>query len=211
MIVISDVHGKVNKYFAIADKHKYTVQLGDFGFSDAWNKLEYSGLAHGEHVVIPGNHDDYDICMNSSYCLGDFGEVSLDQKFFFVRGGLSIDMVFREAERIRTGLRTYWPQEQLTYNQMKQCELEWAESDTEILIAHCPPARLIPLLHKDQRILVQFGFPETFVENTSLLIESMISTRKPKLVVSGHHHKSYNKIIEGVRYVVLNELETFEC
>jgi len=210
MYVIGDVHGKVNEYFQIVENKKNTVQVGDFGFASAWNKLEYSGLGKGEHWVIPGNHDDYDICLDSSYCLGDYGTFTLDKEFFFVRGGLSIDRVYREAQRIQTHIRTWWPEEELTYGEMKDCEDRWTWSSAEILIAHCPPRSVIPRLHKDQKILESFGFSALFCDNTSILLEEMVRKRKPKICVFGHHHKSFDQVVHGVRYIGLSELECRE-
>lgn len=207
MIVIGDVHGKTKEYFKIADKYEYTVQVGDFGFSPAWHNLEYSGLDYTRHKVIPGNHDDYDVCMQSKYCLGDYGVAEVEKRFFFVRGGISIDDLYRRAEHVNTGKKTWWIQEQLNYQQMVECEAEYEESDTDILITHCPPMRIIPALHKSNTMLEKFGFPANFVENTAILIDRLVYIRPPKVCVFGHHHKSLDKIIGGTRYIGLNELE----
>ena len=53
--VISDVHGKFDKYISIAKQAEYTIQIGDMGFTyDALNKLD-----HEKHRVLAGNHDNY--------------------------------------------------------------------------------------------------------------------------------------------------------
>lgn len=209
MIVIGDVHGKFDQYIKIAEQHTYTVQVGDFGFSTSWNKLEYSGLGKHQHWVIPGNHDDYDICFQSKYCLGDYGLChTLDKSFFFVRGGVSIDRLFRQVAEAKRQPKTWWHQEELSYDKMVSAERDWTMLEgIDILIAHCPPASLIPYLHKDQSILESFGFPSTFVENTSLLLEAMINNRPPKICVFGHHHKSFDQTIGGTRFIGLAELE----
>jgi hypothetical protein len=212
MYVIGDVHGKTSRYFDIVEGYKYTVQVGDFGFSRAWNKLEYSGLGKGEHWVIPGNHDDYDVCLQSSYCLGDFGLCdNMDKPFFFVRGGLSIDRLFRQANEVNGNPKTWWHQEELTYDKMCLAERQWGMLEgVNILIAHCPPTCIIPALHEDDSILQKFGFPKGFRENTSILIQRMIDARPPKICVFGHHHKSLDLTIGGTRYIGLAELECKE-
>ena len=85
--LIGDVHGKYKRYHEIIrekDRHPYSVQLGDFGFFPSWNRLSCSGLDKSLHKIIPGNHDDYDYCPRSEYCLGDFGPAIVNGFEFYI-------------------------------------------------------------------------------------------------------------------------------
>lgn len=209
--VIGDVHGKFDGYYSIASRSDYSVQVGDFGFSDTWNRLLYSGLSPEKHKVLPGNHDDYDFCPSVPHCLIDFGSYILnDVKFFYIRGGISIDRTYRDAERINGGPKTYWHEEELTYDQMELCKFQYIDQKPDVVISHAPPGILIPMLHEDQRILKRFGFKEDFIENTSRMCSNLLSIHKPSVWVFGHHHKSFDKKIDGTQFIGLDELEVVE-
>jgi predicted phosphodiesterase len=211
--VIGDVHGKYDQYYDIVSKSEYSICLGDFGFSSAWNKLGYSNLNPKKHKVLCGNHDSYDIAPNSPFYLGDYGVATLNKiRFFFVRGGLSIDRVYRVGEELSGGQKTWWSQEELNFHQMTDCIDAYKEEKPDILLAHVPPQRFIDNIHgnKDNSILQRFNFHEGFRENTSLLMDELLNHHKPKLIISGHHHKSYTETKGKMKFVSLAELETYE-
>lgn len=106
--VVGDVHGKYDEYYNIASKCKYSICLGDFGFSREWTKLGYSNLDPINHKICLGNHDDHDIAYHSPYNLGGYGIYEIDNKLiFFVSGGLSIDRVYRVGEELSGGPKTW--------------------------------------------------------------------------------------------------------
>ena len=210
--LIGDVHGKYDEYYEIAKECEYTVQLGDFGFAGAWNKLTYSKLDPNKHKVIKGNHDQYG-CPQEPHNLGDFGEYTLNGvTFFFVRGGISIDRTYRQGDQFSGGKQTYWTQEELNFTEMLQCIEAYKKSKATILLGHCPPACVIDDLHgnKEHRILQRFGFHIGFRENTSLLLDELIKIRRPEICVFGHHHISYANYINKTLYRCLSELETMD-
>lgn len=211
--VISDAHGKYDEYYNIASKVRYSVQIGDMGFSSTWNKLNYSDLDPSRHKVIGGNHDDYDLAPNSPFYLGDYGITNVGGlDFFFVRGGLSIDRVYRVGEELNGGPKTWWSQEELNFHQMIDCIKLYKKEKPNILISHVPPQRFIDNINgnKGNSILQRFKFHEGFRENTSLLMDELLDYHKPKLIISGHHHRSHTEIKGKMKFVSLAELETFE-
>lgn len=211
--VIGDCHGKFNEYYNIAKNTKYSVQIGDFGMSSAWNNLGYSDLSPKNHKVLGGNHSDYDVAPNIPHYLGDYGTASLGGiKFFFVRGGLSIDRVYRIGEELGGGPKTWWSQEELSFIQMLDCIEAYKEEKPDILLSHVPPQRFIDNIHgnKGNSILQRFKFHEGFRENTSLLMDELLDYHKPKLIISGHHHRSYTETKGKMKFVSLAELETYE-
>lgn len=207
--VIGDVHGLLTPYFKIVEKCDYSIQVGDFGFANEWTRLHYSNLDSNRHKIVPGNHDDYDVCQESPYCLKDFGVTVLNGvEIFHIRGGISIDRTYRDGERINGGKTTYWHEEELNFDQMLECLSLYQLAKPDIVISHAPPAVLISILHEDQRILKRFGFKENFIENTSRLGNQLLAIHKPKKWIFGHHHVSYRDTIDGVEYIGLDELET---
>jgi len=206
--IIGDVHGKFSQYEAIASKAEFSLCLGDFGFADSWNKLGYSSLSPDSHKVCLGNHDDYDMAPHSPFCLGDFGEASLGGvAFFYVRGGISIDRTYREAERINRGPRTWWSQEELNFSQMLECMKLYRKVKPSIVVSHVPCASFSKLVCPNDKILTDFGFHKGFKEATQLLGDELLKIHRPKAWYSGHMHRSLTEEIGGTTFVALAELE----
>ena len=204
--IIGDVHGIHREYLALTKKYKYTVQLGDFGFNyDVLDNVDPS-----RHKVGFGNHDNYDIGFNYPHNLGEFGLRELNgMKFFFVRGGFSIDREMRIAHETKTGRKSWWENEELNPRQAGLCLSEYLSAKPDIVIAHCPPT-FIGRMVGNPGILSKFGFdPSIFSTSTDVLLQNMIDGHRPSLFVAGHMHKSYDMEIDGTRFVGLDELETF--
>jgi hypothetical protein len=212
LTVIGDLHGKFNKYKQIVDKCEYSFQLGDSGFSSFWNKLHYSDIDPDCHKIMCGNHCDYDIAPKSPFYAGNYGLATVGGvEFFYVRGGLSIDRLYREVERIKGGARTYWTQEELNFAEMLDCIELYRQVKPDIVISHVPPSRFITELTSSDRILTEFGFHDGFRENTSLLCNELLNIHTPNLWISGHFHRSLvSHSVAGMKFVSLAELETYE-
>lgn len=205
--IISDVHGKFNEYMEIASKADYSVCLGDFGFGDTWQRLHYSDLSPDNHKVIAGNHDCYDSSPHSPHYLGDFGEYTLNGvKFFFIRGGISIDRVYREGERMSGSKKTWWSQEELNFSQMLECIKAYEKSKPDIVLSHVPCATFSKIMSPSDAILRRFGFHEGFKENHQLLGDELLKVHQPSVWFSGHFHIKMNHQIKNTRFVGLAEL-----
>ena len=211
--VIGDIHGKVDPYLQIARSCEYSVQLGDFGFSHAWNKLHYSNLCPDSHKVLAGNHDDYDMAPNTPYYMGDFGVHTLNGiTFFFIRGGLSIDRVYRVGEELFGSKKTWWSQEELNLAEMLDCMKAYKKAKPDIVISHVPCAKFTPFIfgNKSGSILQRYKFHHGFVENTQLLGDQLLKIHQPKIWISGHMHESRTMTMDGTKFVALAELECFD-
>jgi hypothetical protein len=210
---VGDVHGKFDLYYNIVKNKEYSLCLGDFGFSHSWNKLGYSNLDSNCHKICAGNHDDYDIAPNIPHYLGDFGQFTLNKKsIFFIRGGISIDRVYRVGDELGGASKTWWSQEELNYKQMIECEALYKKLKPKIVISHVPPQRFIENIHgnKDNSILQRFKFHVGFCENTSLLCDRLLDINLPEVYLSGHHHKSYQEQYKNMKFISLAELETYD-
>ncbi len=211
--VIGDIHGKFQEYYNIVKNKEYSLQIGDFGFDKTWQQLNYSGLNSNNHKIIPGNHCSYDVCLESKYCLGNYGSFTLNNiSFFFIRGGLSIDRVYRVGEELVGGPKTWWSQEELNLSQMLDCINIYEKTKPDIVISHVPAAQFsnVILGNKSDAILQKFKFHKGFKENHQLLGDELLKIHKPKIWCSGHMHSSYQGTINGVKIVALKELETYE-
>ena len=134
-------------------------------------------------------------------------------EFFFVRGGISIDRVYREVDYINKGPKTYWHQEELNFEQMANCLNLYKKLKPDIVLTHVPPNRFVKEIttpRGDYSTLVKFGFPKDFKENTGLLGNMMLDSHKPKLWLSGHMHLSYIFEEGNFKFIALSELETYE-
>jgi len=90
---------------------------------------------------------------------------------------------------------------------MRICLDDYSNSKQDIVLSHVPPACVINHIHRENSILGKYGFADGFMENTSLLGDECLKEHRPKLWVFGHHHKSFDKVIDGTRFVCLAELE----
>lgn len=206
--IIGDVHGKFSQYLKIVEKAEHSLCLGDFGFADSWNKLHYSGLNPESHKVLAGNHDPYDMAPRSPFYLGDFGEATIGGvTAFFIRGGISIDRTYREAERINRGPRTWWSQEELSFAQMIECMKAYRRAKPYIVVSHVPCASFSKLVCPNDKILTDFGFHKGFKEATQLLGDELLKIHRPKLWLSAHLHRSMTEEINDTKFVSLSELE----
>ena len=212
LTIIGDTHGKYESYYKIASKCEATLQIGDFGLSSAWNKLTYSGLDPNNHKVLTGNHDNHDMAPKVPHYLGDYGVATIGGvTLFFIRGGLSIDRLYRQLEHLNGGPKTYWTQEELSFSQMTSCIDLYQEVRPDIVVSHVPPSCFISELTKSDKMLTDFGFHKGFRENTSLFCNELLMYHVPKLWIFGHFHKSLiSYTVEGMKAVSLAELETYE-
>ena len=210
--IIGDCHGKFNHYLKLARESKYSVQLGDFGFGDCWRQLNSSGLNPENHKIVAGNHDSYSAARHSPFYLGDFGTHELDsKKFFFIRGAISLDRVYRIGEELSGGPKTWWSEEELNFKEMLECAEVYAAIKPDFVLSHAPPGVICDRIHGNKHTILQkFKFHFGFKENTSLLGDHLLSIHKPKLWVFGHHHKTYNEVYDGTEFRCLAELETFD-
>ncbi len=191
MIVIGDVHGKVDAYYKKIQKHKETIQVGDFGFAKQhqWH-LEN---VKGKHYINFGNHDDTTF-VNERHSLRDYG--MYNSEIMTVRGAFSID------KQYRTEGVSWWANEELNYTQMEAAVEYYAQSKPSIMITHdCPSSvrkELFGINDEDNKTLTTQG------------LQAMFEIHQPKLWLFGHHHESKNEVINGTRFICLAELETFK-
>lgn len=196
--IISDVHGKFDKYIKLAKEAAYSIQIGDMGFSyDALNVLDPRN-----HKVIAGNHDNYS-CVDGKFVfqtphfLGDFGIHNVPNigDFFFVRGGYSIDKNFR-----RMGIN-WFEKEELNYQQCNAALELYKTIKPDIVLSHECPTSIIDFVG-----LKYWNRQPIKPSSTANLLQAMLDFHRPKRWIYGHHHKNFTKLIDGTTFDCRDEL-----
>lgn len=191
-LFVGDIHSNVNHLIKLGNtfKEHTVVQIGDFGIGRVNTEFVKKELPANVKFFV-GNHDNRQLAKTIPNCLGDFGE--FEGKFFFVSGAYSID----QADR--TEGVSWWRDEELTYAQGQEALEQWEESKVDVLVTH--------------------DVPQSFTEGyfliydrclTRNLLEGMIQVRKPKLLISGHHHKHIFMNVNGIEWRSLNIHEVLE-
>jgi predicted phosphodiesterase len=194
--LLSDVHGDLAlcKLICSQNPDRTVLQIGDLGIGNADSTR---GLYDDESAIITtawlapravaqlpsnfrffvGNHDNRKEASKLPNCLGDFGDYN---GLFFVSGADSYD------KDVRVEGESWWPDEQLTYKQGMDALDAWKKSSSKILVAHDAPQHIV------QKVLHVYD-----PTRTRQLLQMMVEARKPRLVVSGHHHRSFETTNKG--------------
>lgn len=197
---LGDVHGKYGPYKTFMKGCENSIQVGDMGvgfvkYFDGYDREyypnpPYDNMVKGNHRFIRGNHDNPAVCKRHTQCIPD-GHV--EDNMMFIGGALSVDKEFR------TENYNWWPDEELSYNELDGLITKYSETKPEIMVTHECPENVVPLLMNN----FKRGFPSI----TRQAFEAMFNIHKPKLWIFGHWHRRLNEEIEGCRFVCLNELE----
>jgi predicted phosphodiesterase len=187
IVLIGDVHGKIEKYLNIINSTSYsTIQLGDFGFKKHHEYI-LNNVDCLKNKVCFGNHDDYNY-LNRKHSLKNFSIIN--NKIMSIRGAFSID------KYCRTEGVNWFSNEEMNYNEFGEVVDTYEKYKPKIVISHeCPS--IIKVDH--------FGYKDSF---TSKSMQFILNIHKPDIWVFGHHHVSLDLKIDGVRFICLNELET---
>lgn len=186
MLLIGDVHGKVEAYKDLILTEKESIQLGDFGFSKQ-HEWHLANVAPS-HKVLFGNHDDYTY-VDYAHSLGHFG---VYKDIFFIRGAHSIDRQYRIAGR------DWWEEEELSWQQWNECIEMFGDIKPEVVISHdCPTTIKVAMFKYHQKTFTDRGLEECFL------------VHKPSMWFFGHYHQSTHSVIGNTFFKCLDELETF--
>lgn len=186
MLIIGDVHGKVDSYWKLIQSESKSIQLGDFGFTQQ-HEWHIKNCDPTKHKIVFGNHDDYSY-FNYPHSLGNFSITP--EGIFTIRGAESID------KHHRTENISWWKEEELNWGEANEVIDNYKKTKPEVVISHdCPESVCIRY----------FGYHGSF---TRKLLQNLFEFHQPMLWIFGHHHKSKNDTIDGTRFICLNELET---
>ena len=208
-LFIGDVHGKFGRYDRIIREHANTIQVGDMGvgFIDPnsvyrdypryLSNPSHDKMVAGNHRFIRGNHDNPSVCKRHTQCIQD-GTVEGDR--MFIGGALSIDRAFRVEGY------TWWKDEEITSPE------EWNRifdiyriALPRVMVTHeCPESVAGQVMASHN--MTKLHDPSI----TRRAFEGLLSIHRPEIWVFGHWHRSFDAVINGTRFVCLNELEAKE-
>jgi hypothetical protein len=201
-LLIGDVHGKFGRYEKIIEKCEGSIQLGDMGvgftntYGEARANPPHAKMVKGDHRFIRGNHDNPFVCRGHSQCIPDG---AIHKGTMFIGGALSID------RHLRTEGVSWWRDEEQSQADFHWHIAEYAERKPDVMITHDCPESI------SYYLLVAANWRK--IDDPSITrqaFETMLHYHRPKLWVFAHWHFSFDQVIEGTRFICLNELETME-
>jgi hypothetical protein len=189
--IIGDCHNIITPrysgrcYLSLIQKAEYSLQLGDFGF-------DYSSLKSVDaekHRILLGNHEHYEKMKEYPHFLGNFGNYSFplknsEFKFFYIRGGRSVDQFFRKS-RIN-----WFYEEELNYMESKEALEAYSAEKPEIMVSHEYPSEIIPFILRND-----CGIEPS---HTAELLQRCYEIHRPKIWIYGHFHVSKEIAYTGV-------------
>lgn len=192
---IGDIHQKLLDYLQVIDGVENSVQVGDFGMgfgtkgaADFVDSL--IDEIQGNHRYIRGNHDSPEECKRSSHWIKDG---TIENDIMYIGGAWSIDQEWR-TEGIN-----WWYDEELSYIDLDALVGIYDFIRPKVMVTHTAPID-IPEKEMGFRILGTGS-------RTELALQRMLDIHRPKIWVFGHWHRSFDKVIDGTRFICLNELE----
>ncbi len=188
MLLIGDVHGKLDAYLRLIKNESESLQLGDMGVGFPGVDLP---VLEGDHWFIRGNHDDPAACASHPRYFGDWGLRTMgDTELFFISGAYSVD------REVRTEGKDWWREEELEYGQLREMIADFTTARPKIVVSHdCPqsvPIRREPIL----------------TSRTALALQAAFEEWQPERWIFAHMHHSWRQTVNGTKFQCLNELET---
>lgn len=205
--VLGDIHGAFSVVEKALRKHPGVpvLQVGDMGFGfphyKRWRRMLIPDPTGKDpekfqtrFAFIRGNHDSPAVCAAHPNYLGDFG-IHEPTGVFFFSGGESTDREDRHS-----GI-DWWPEEQLPYDRMVEAINLYEKVRPSVVISHECPSSLIPMMHSHHRT----------PSRTSNALQTMLDIHRPDLWCFGHHHRTWEKKVNGTFFVCLaiNQVKKF--
>lgn len=198
MRFIGDIHGKFNRYEKLVKECEASIQVGDFGMGfkggkqHPWSyKKDYAFYKH--HRFIRGNHDSPAHCASqaSRWWIPDG---TVEDGMMFCGGANSVDKATR-MEGV-----DWWRNEELSIHALNNLIDKYERDNPNIMVTHEAPESVAQAT-MTWRSKLELG------SRTRQAFQAMLEMRKPKLWIFGHWHKSIDTVIDGCRFICLNELE----
>lgn len=197
IVLIGDVHGKIAEYQRLLRRFmEPTIQVGDMGIGFTKGGIPITvGDLDKKDRWFHGNHDNPVDCSKEKGYLGRFGMTS--EGIFFASGAFSVDAFYRTIDR------DWFYDEELTEEEMSAALQLYTEMKPDIVATHECPKSIRPfMLHA-----INKPRGPIYESRTTDFLERCLLVHKPKIWVFGHWHRSFDREIDGVRFICLNELE----
>lgn len=201
--LIGDVHGKNKRYREVIRGCPRSIQLGDMGIGflhyggDRHGQFQqnppFDAMAEGNHRFIRGNHDAPIACRKHKFWIPD-GTVEDD--IMFIGGAVSIDREFRIKGY------SWWEDEEPSIPELLTMVDVYKMIKPKIMVTHEVPESVA-------KVMCEASGSPKFNDGSRCrqAFQSMFEIHQPQLWLGGHWHRSFNRIINGTRFIILNELE----
>lgn len=199
---IGDVHGFKNELALVLDNIPEDVtsviQVGDMGIgmgqSDYWHESLEDMLKSVNGRFIRGNHDSPKQCKEMETWIQD-GLIEND--VMFVGGAWSIDRQYRTKDY------DWWEDEELSHERLYMITHTYDYVHPRVMVTHdCP-------LSVSNKLFIERGKSFSGMQyktRTGSALEEMFKIHKPKLWLFGHWHCNVDEVIDGTRFICLDEL-----
>lgn len=199
---IGDVHGHLYEFKLVVENTPKEIdkiiQVGDFGIgfgqSDYWHESLNDYMIENNIYFLRGNHDNPSQCREMSTWIRD-GLVEND--VMFVGGAWSIDYQWR------TKGYDLWDDEELSYEELNRAIDIYDMIRPRVMVTHdCP-------LSVSEELFIKRGKSLSGTQyhtRTGAALQEMFEMHKPKLWIFGHWHCDADEVINGTRFICLNEL-----
>ena len=199
---IGDVHGHLYELKLVVENSSVDIdkiiQVGDlgvgFGQGDYWHESLDHYMVENNVYFLRGNHDNPETCkeMRNHLKEGFHGD------FFVVPGAWSIDYQWR------TPGVSWWEDEELSVTQFEHLISVYDITRPRVMVTHdIPHSVATQLFFKEGRPLE--GRPQ-YKTKTGSALDAMFTIHKPELWLHGHWHYDVDEVIDGTRFICLNEL-----
>lgn len=199
---IGDVHGLKNELALvlhnIPEDVTSVVQVGDmgvgFGQGDYWHESLEDMMSAVNGRFIRGNHDNPSQCREMHTWIKD-GRIEND--VMYIGGAWSIDYAWRTK-----GI-DLWEDEELSSQEFYDLLQVYDYVRPRVMVTHdCP-------LSVSEELFINTGKSfsgRQFKTRTGSAFETMFEIHRPKLWIFGHWHCDADRVINGTRFICLNEL-----
>jgi predicted phosphodiesterase len=201
IVVVGDIHGKWPMLNNVCYKYanKTVLGLGDVGIGFPGSKERLPE----NFKFFRGNHDNPSVCRSHPQYTVEHG---MWNGLFILAGANSVD------QKWRTPHVDWWPDEQLSTDELEKALDAYKKEKPDILVCHEAPFA-IHNLHKEACIIhnrdnERWGEPKG--NATAFMLDRMIQSHMPKLVIHGHWHNPLIYKQWGCVFISLGELEVLD-
>ena len=226
LLVIGDVHGRMEEYVYATSRAHASIQLGDLGF----DYCRLSQVDARRHRIVAGNHDNYTgevvsaqlvnqlprrvpgerytvnsagdvvrLTLQTAHFLGDFGTWSVPG--YEGRSGQG-EIFFCRGERSSDKADhsegvDWFAEEELTNDRLTEAIAHYRATRPQFVVTHTAPTSLYR----------QIAPGSTWMPSrTSEALQRMLDWHRPLYWLFGHFHIGWGKKIQGTLFLCLDEL-----
>ncbi|QJB33834.1 metallophosphoesterase [Chitinophaga oryzae] len=233
MIIIGDLHGGYPELLSRIKKFKLEkttfIQVGDWGLGfqpvshdlKALSQIDSFMRSSGNQLlIIRGNHDNkwfwdqgHTFGLQHIQLVKDYTVMEIaQQRVLFVGGGISIDRLNRTAGK------TYWPDEELVYDEAllhASCQ-----AGVDIVISHIAPREIWPYTYNE---VVQHFIAKELSNGHDLAADlenerQLMSRIYHKAAAAGchswyygHYHESHTEEKNGIAFRCVSVMELYDA